>query len=160
MLDFFFIICYNKITIFVLKGVIKLEKVSKRLNEALYKRNIRPVELSEKTGISKASISQYCSGVVEPKQDRIDIISNALNVNPAWLCGFDVPMELEITQMEPQVPNFLAYGGSSNANTNTKHPTTDFTYAMYEEEKNLTEEDKDELKRMAKILSNKNKGIL
>ena len=76
LLDFFFIICYNKITIFVLKGVIKLEKVSKRLNEALYKRNIRPVELSEKTGISKASISQYCSGVVEPKQDRIDIISN------------------------------------------------------------------------------------
>ena len=134
-----------------------MDKISKRLNDILYRRNMKPSELSEKTGISKASLSQYLSGKVEPKQDRIYIIAKALNVNPAWLCGFDAKMELEITQMEPQVPNFLAYGGSSNANANTKHPTTDFTYAMYEESKDLTEDQKKILIQLAKELSSKNK---
>ena len=38
-------------------------------------------------------ISQYISGAYEPKQDRIYLISKALNVSEAWLMGLDVPME-------------------------------------------------------------------
>ena len=44
--------------------------------------------------MSSASLSQYVTGVRIPKSDRIYILSKALNVSPAWLMGYDVPMEL------------------------------------------------------------------
>ena len=43
--------------------------------------------------MNKSDISQYCSGKVEPNQEKLFILGNALNVNEAWLMGFDVPME-------------------------------------------------------------------
>lgn len=68
-------------------------EIRKRLSDALSLRNMKQVELSEKTGISKGSISQYMSGYVEPKSDRIYLMAKALHVNPVWLMGLDVPME-------------------------------------------------------------------
>jgi transcriptional regulator with XRE-family HTH domain len=50
-------------------------------------------ELCAKTGIPKSAMSQYISGAFEPKQDRIYLIAEALNVDEAWLMGYDVPME-------------------------------------------------------------------
>jgi transcriptional regulator with XRE-family HTH domain len=73
-----------------------IEKVSNfktRFNQALELRNMKPVELSEKTGISESTISQYRSGYAKPKEDKLAIISNALNVNPVWLLGLNVPIE-------------------------------------------------------------------
>ena len=52
-------------------------------------------ELCNLTGIPKSAISQYISGAFEPKQDRIFLIAQALDVSEAWLMGFDVPMERE-----------------------------------------------------------------
>jgi transcriptional regulator with XRE-family HTH domain len=52
-------------------------------------------ELCQITKIPKSAISQYLSGAFEPKQDRLHIIANALDVSPVWLMGFDVPMERE-----------------------------------------------------------------
>ena len=63
-----------------------------RLREAMSARNMKAVELSEKTGIHKASISYYLSGTNIPKQDRIFLIAKALDVNEAWLMGYDVPV--------------------------------------------------------------------
>ena len=54
---------------------------------------MKAVNLSEKTGIGKSSISQYRNGIVNPKQDRIYLMAQALNVNEMWLMGHDVPME-------------------------------------------------------------------
>lgn len=65
-----------------------------RFNQALEVRNILPVDLSKKTKISEATISQYRSGYAKPKEEKLAILSNALNVNPTWLMGLDVPMEL------------------------------------------------------------------
>lgn len=62
-----------------------------RLREAMSARNMKAVELSEKTGIHKASISYYLSGTNVPKQDRIYLLAKALDVNEAWLLGYDVP---------------------------------------------------------------------
>lgn len=66
---------------------------AERLTYALENRNMKAVELHEKTGIGKSSISQYMSGTVKPKQDRIYLMAKALNVNEFWLMGHDVPME-------------------------------------------------------------------
>lgn len=64
-----------------------------RLSLAMQIRNIKATELHKKTGIAKSSISEYINGKYEAKQDGVYLISEALNVNPAWLMGADVPME-------------------------------------------------------------------
>ena len=69
------------------------EKCSERLAKALAIRGMKQYELCEKTKIPKSAISQYLSGLFEPKQDRLHIIAQALDVDPVWLMGFDVPME-------------------------------------------------------------------
>lgn len=70
-----------------------VEPCSVRLRKALSMRNMRQSDLCEKTKIPKSAISHYLSGSFVPKQDRTFIIAQALDVNPAWLMGFDVPME-------------------------------------------------------------------
>ena len=55
-------------------------------------RDLKQVELVQKTGINKATLSQYISGKYEPKQNRIYALAKALNVSEAWLMGFDVPL--------------------------------------------------------------------
>jgi len=54
---------------------------------------MKPVELHEKTNISESLISKYLSGNAIARQRKIALISEALNVNPVWLMGYDVPME-------------------------------------------------------------------
>lgn len=71
------------------------EKCSVRISKALSIRGMKQSELCEKTGIPKSAISQYISGSFEPKQDRLFLIAQALDVDPVWLMGFDVPMEKE-----------------------------------------------------------------
>lgn len=70
-----------------------MDELKNRLQAALSVANIPAVELSEKTGIPKSSISQYLSGYAKPKQDRIYLMAKALDVSEAWLMGYDAPME-------------------------------------------------------------------
>lgn len=72
----------------------KIAEFKDRLNQALDIRDISPAELSKRTKISESTISQYRSGYAKPKDKKLVIISNALNVNPTWLMGLDVPMEV------------------------------------------------------------------
>lgn len=67
----------------------------KRLQQAMDLRNMRAVELSEKTGIDKSKISSYLAGRFRAKQDGIFKLSQALSVDPAWLMGLDVPITQE-----------------------------------------------------------------
>lgn len=67
-------------------------KFTNRLRQALEFRNMTQSELSRLSGIGKSAISQYLSGEYEAKQENIYLMSKPLNVNPAWLMGFDVPM--------------------------------------------------------------------
>ena len=70
-----------------------VDTFSNRLNTAMRIRNIKPIELSEKTGIDKSKISSYMSGRYKAKQDGVYLLAQALSVNEAWLMGLDVPME-------------------------------------------------------------------
>lgn len=70
-----------------------VDTFSNRLNTAMRIRNIKASELSQKTGISKSSLSEYMNGKYEAKQDGVYLLAKALNVNEAWLMGLDVPME-------------------------------------------------------------------
>ena len=70
-----------------------IETFQKRLEIALNIRNMKPVELHEKTGISESLLSKYLSGNAIARQRKIALISETLNINPVWLMGYDVPME-------------------------------------------------------------------
>lgn len=67
--------------------------IKDRIKEALDKREITQTELAEKAHIDKGQLSSYISGKYKPRQNNIDALATALNVNEAWLMGFDVPME-------------------------------------------------------------------
>ena len=64
-----------------------IEKFSIRLKRILDIRNMKAVDLAEKTGIGKSSISFYLNDKCLPKQPRLFQISKALNCNPAFLMG-------------------------------------------------------------------------
>ena len=63
-----------------------------RLDLALDANDMKPVDLSKKTGLSESTISQYRSGYAKPKDERLMLVASALDVDPAWLMGMDVPM--------------------------------------------------------------------
>ena len=83
---------------------------AERIATALSIRSMKQAELCERTKIPKSAISQYISGAFEPKQDRIYLIANALNVSEAWLMGYDVPMEREINKKNPTERENLTAG--------------------------------------------------
>lgn len=71
-----------------------------RLREALHMCGMKPIELSELTGISRGSISSYLSARWTPKQNNIYLIARTLNVSEAWLMGYDVSMDRADTTID------------------------------------------------------------
>lgn len=69
------------------------EPTALRLKKAMEYRQMKQIELVEATGIGKSAISQYLSGKIVPKQDKIYLIAKALGVNEGWLMGYNIPME-------------------------------------------------------------------
>lgn len=77
-----------------------MQEIKDRIAKALKLKGKTPKQLSDLTGIPISSISQYMSGHVKPKQDRIYLICKALRINEAWLLGFDdVPMDVDIKRI-------------------------------------------------------------
>lgn len=73
---------------------------SDRLKQIIKERNIKQVEIlalcqpyckKYNIPLKKNDLSQYVSGKVEPKQDKLSILGMALNVNEVWLMGYNVP---------------------------------------------------------------------
>lgn len=71
----------------------KISTFSQRLREAMYIRRLNQTDLHSLTGIGKSSISTYLKGDYKAKQDKVDLLAKVLSVSPAWLMGYDVPME-------------------------------------------------------------------
>lgn len=71
----------------------KTAALKDRLSQAMTLRNMRAVELCEKSGVPKSAISYYRAGKSSPKAGRLNAIAAALGVSEAWLLGYDVPME-------------------------------------------------------------------
>lgn len=69
------------------------ESCGERIKKALRIKGMKQSDLCQTTKIPKSAISQYISGAFEPKQDRIYLISKALDVSESWLMGYDVPMD-------------------------------------------------------------------
>lgn len=100
-LELIFILIYNRIR--KENGMAKKTTVGKRLKYIMEQRNLRQVDLINKVNllcerkgydvhISKSDLSQYLSGKTEPGADKSFVIAEALDVNPAWLAGYNAPM--------------------------------------------------------------------
>lgn len=76
------------------------EPFKTRLQKALDTKGWKPVDLAKRIDVSESTISQYRSGYAEPKTDRLQKIADALSVNPAWLLGIDVPMNIPDSSCE------------------------------------------------------------
>ena len=61
---------------------------------------------SEKTGLNKASVSQYVNGKNTPSNITAAKIAKVFGVDPAWVNGFDVPMKTD-SGSEPAAPSDL-----------------------------------------------------
>lgn len=71
----------------------KVSNSQNRLYELMDAFGIKQQDISAKTGIDKSTMSLYLSGKRLPRQDKIGLISDAYHVDPAWLMGYDVPMQ-------------------------------------------------------------------
>ena len=71
----------------------KYEENARRLKLAMSEAGLSQKDLSARTGIGKSSLSQYMNGLNWPDDNRkVGQIAEILNVNPAWLMGFNVQM--------------------------------------------------------------------
>lgn len=76
----------------------KVSNTSERLKQIMTDRGLKQVDILErcepycrKYGIklNKNDLSQYVSGKVVPKQDKLSILGMALGVSEVWLMGYD-----------------------------------------------------------------------
>ena len=70
-----------------------VDTFANRLQKAMNLKNMKQVDLVEKTNIDKSLISNYLKGKYKAKQDNLYLLAKILNVSEAWLMGYDVPME-------------------------------------------------------------------
>lgn len=69
------------------------DNFASRLRFAMDDKSMKLSKLSNITGISKPLISNYLSGNYEAKQQNLYKLAKALDVEPTWLMGLDVPMK-------------------------------------------------------------------
>ena len=69
--------------------------IKDRLNEAMRLRRLNISELAELCGLNKSTVSRYLSGTTIPRSPAIGKLAQALHVSPAWVLGYNVPMEAE-----------------------------------------------------------------
>lgn len=73
-----------------------------RLKQIMKDQNIKQVDILNmckpfcnryNVKLGKNDLSQYVNGKVEPGQEKLNVLAEALNVSEAWLMGYDVPMD-------------------------------------------------------------------
>lgn len=70
-----------------------MNTIAERIRFAMNVRNVKQVEMVQRTGITKGAFSSYLSGNYNPKKDKLELIADALDININWLMGENVPME-------------------------------------------------------------------
>ena len=97
----------------------KESNTSERLKQIMDERNLKQIDIvrlarpyCEKYNIklNRSNVSQYVSGSNEPQQDKIFILSLALDVSEGWLMGHDVSRV-----RQPDADRFARFADAFNA---------------------------------------------
>lgn len=79
------------------------EKVGQRLKQARELRHITLEEAGKKVDVHKSTVLRWENGETEKfKIPTLEILANYYNVNPAWLMGYDVPMQRTFNENKQQ----------------------------------------------------------
>lgn len=78
----------------------RYEKTALRLRNILSERNMTAQELANRSGVGKSSISHYINGNNEPHTLNAGKMAAVLNVNPMYLMGYDVSIEIDAEAKE------------------------------------------------------------
>lgn len=80
----------------------KEKNTSDRLKEIMAEKGLRQIDILNKAipfckkynvKLGRNDLSQYISGKVEPSQKKLTVLAEALEVNEAWLMGYDISMD-------------------------------------------------------------------
>lgn len=103
----------------------KKDTLANRLHFIMKERGLKQVDVlhlaepfckENNVKLAKNYLSQYCNGKNEPGKDILNVLSLALQVNPEWLQGFNVPMELPSDKRNDNKDNIYT---TNNNNINT-----------------------------------------
>ena len=104
----------------------KKDTLAARLNQIMKERCLKQVDVLNlakpyceqyNVKLAKNYLSQYCNGKNEPGKEILNVLSLALDVNPAWLQGFDVPVTIGSNSADI---SGNTYTSSNNNKNNTK----------------------------------------
>ena len=88
-----------------------------RLKEIMQEKGLKQVDILKQakpyckkydTPLNRNDLSQYISGKIEPGQKKLMILSETLNVSPAWLMGLDVPKNIGNKMYSISLNTFLS----------------------------------------------------
>lgn len=113
--------------------------IGRRIEIAIKRKNVTRVDVAKIIGKNKSTITRYIKGETKDINTVIlEKIANYLEVNPVWLAGHDAPMETTTV--------------TRSSDNNENITIDDFTYALFNETKDLTDTQKEALLAMAKAL--------
>lgn len=87
-----------------------ISTTGRRLKQIMEEEGLRQVDILNKTKslqkkyditVRKSDLSQYVNDKVTPRQDKLFILAAALEVDEAWLMGYDVPRK---RKEKPKIP--------------------------------------------------------
>jgi len=135
------------------------------IQRARKKAGLTQEALAQKLGINRATISKYESGTIDPTSGQLSAIARALGTTVHEMVG-----DVDYTKIDTS-DSFSENPFSNESKNHTIYPNTprvggnggltldDFTYAMQNESRFLSEEDKELLIRLARQLGEaKRKG--
>ena len=111
-------------------------KFSERLKELRKSKGYTQEYLAKTIGITPGAIGLYEQDRREPDNNTIITLAEVFGVSVDYLLGLD------------EIPTSISHHGGQDNNITFD----DFTFAMYEETKDLTDEQKETLLNMAKML--------
>ena len=76
-----------------------MNTIAERIRFAMNVRNVKQVEMVQKTGITKGAFSSYLSGNYNPKKDKLELIADALDININWLMGENVLWKIAVLRI-------------------------------------------------------------
>ena len=82
---------------------------AERLRTIMKERGLSNSAIAKLCDIDKSNITRYLSGTYEAKQDVVYRMASRLNINPAWLMGYDVPIEADSNVIPSEDDDLSSY---------------------------------------------------
>ena len=125
----------------------EMREIASRIKAVRTERGFSFQDLATITHMSKSTLQRYeTGGIKNIPLSLLNVLAGALGVTPEWIMGWDE------AKSDGSVP-----ATEKKAQERPEPDLDDFAYAMHNESKNLTDDDKALLLSMAKKLGNARK---